>query len=132
MPVGDTRANDHLDSMLGSDHSSRFPGTVYFTLYYVAPDNDGGGTEASYSGFARVAITNDDTHWPDAVSRQKHNALQIDLATPDADTPEFAAWAIHGHITNDDIIVWNTFDSAFSGTEDSDFYVPAETLVIVE
>jgi hypothetical protein len=40
------------------------PATWYIALFEVAPDTDGtGGTEASYTDYARVAVTNDATEW---------------------------------------------------------------------
>lgn len=130
MPTGDGRANAVLDAIYGSAHASGFPATVYVALYYASPDGTGGGTEADYDTYARVALTNNDTNFPDAVDREKVVALQIDFPTPGEDTDDFVAWAIHGHVTNDDIIHYEAFTDAVSAADGEPVYIPADTLVI--
>ncbi|MBP7949016.1 MAG: hypothetical protein KA004_05125 [Verrucomicrobiales bacterium] len=55
-----------LDLSLGAQAFS-FPGTVYLALYTVAPNASGGGSEVSGNAYARVAVTNNNTNWPDSV-----------------------------------------------------------------
>lgn len=56
------------------------PGTWYVGLFTVVPADAGtGGTEASYTGYARQAVTNNATEWPAAASGVKSNANPIDF-----------------------------------------------------
>jgi hypothetical protein len=117
MPLSDNDCNQLLDSMLGSDHSNRYPATVYWACYTVAPDADGTGGTEGYGGaattYARVAQSNNDTNFPDAVDGEKTNATQVDFPTPDGDTDDIVAFALHRHATNDDVICWEVLESPF-------------------
>lgn len=54
-----------LDDLLGGvAHGA--PASWRVVLFTVAPTNSGGGTEASYTGYARVAVTRNQTNWPAA------------------------------------------------------------------
>lgn len=58
---------------------SAAPATWYIALFTVMPAADGsGGTEASYTAYARAAVTNDATEWPAAAAGAKSNANIID------------------------------------------------------
>lgn len=56
------------------------PATVYIGLFTAAPTVAGGGTEVAGGSYARVAVTNDATNWPDAVARAKSNAVALAFA----------------------------------------------------
>lgn len=79
MPTAQITANANLDASYGSGS----PATIYAALATAKPDptgNTGKGTmveptTAQYSGYARVAITNDVTHWAAAAAGAKTNAL---------------------------------------------------------
>lgn len=74
-------ANDVLDALFGSGS----PATLYIGLYTDVPDPDGtGGTEVTGGSYARKAVTNNNTNWPDAVDGAKSNANPIDFATATA------------------------------------------------
>lgn len=72
--------NALLDYWWGASGSTpSAPATWYIALFEVMPDADGaGGTEASYTDYARAAVTNDATEWPDASDSEKSNANEID------------------------------------------------------
>lgn len=55
------------------------PATVYIALSTTTPNDDGSNfTEPSGNGYARVAVTNNLTEWPDSAgSGQKSNANTI-------------------------------------------------------
>lgn len=79
MPKSEAHANEVLDARFGSGS----PATNYFALYTSAPGPDGTGfTEVTGGSYARVAVTNNDTNFPDAVDRVKSNAVAI--VFPDA------------------------------------------------
>lgn len=54
-----------LDTLLAAA-SLGAPATWYVALFTVAPTNSGGGTEASYTGYARIAKTANATNFPAA------------------------------------------------------------------
>ena len=77
--AGDSTENIILDSILGDQHSVLIANTVYVTLFTAAPNDSGGGTEVSNvgSGFARVALANTSTNWPNAVNGAKWNGVTV-------------------------------------------------------
>lgn len=129
MATGDARANDMLDAIYGGGHAAGIPSTVYFTIYTEAPDDDGGGTEAAYTGYARIALTNNDTNFPDAADREKAVAIEIELETPDEDVT-VVAWAFHGHATNDDILTWEFFADPIVAEADKALTIEAGALIL--
>ncbi len=71
---------DVLDHLWGAVAAPAAPATWYIALFTVAPGTDGsGGTEASYTAYARAPVTNDATEWPNTISRVKSNANDIDF-----------------------------------------------------
>jgi hypothetical protein len=81
MPLGSTTAkNWALDACYGSNHSSVWPSTVYVALFNGNPSS--GGTELTSTGnYARVALTNNSTNFPDASSGFKSNGTDIAFPT---------------------------------------------------
>lgn len=53
------------------------PATRYFALMTVDPTDAGGGTEASYAGYARVAVASNTTNWSAAASKKLSNVNAI-------------------------------------------------------
>jgi hypothetical protein len=91
--IVDGTANNLLDVLLGAGANSVSPATVYVALSTTTPANDGTNvTEPSGNGYARVAVTNDTTHWPAASSRTKSNGATITFPTATASwgTPTYA------------------------------------------
>lgn len=82
MPHSTVYQDKILDACYGANHSSVFPNTMWVALYYEAPTQEGGGTEADYEEYDRVEIDNDGTMFDDAVDGEKLNLLQIDFPTP--------------------------------------------------
>jgi hypothetical protein len=73
-------SDDQIEAFLDSLWGSGTPVTWYVALFTVAPGTDGqGGTEASYTDYARASSTNDGTEWPAAAARVKSNANPIDF-----------------------------------------------------
>jgi len=64
--------NRALDSRYGGGTYSK-PGTVYIGLFTAAPGVGGGGTEVSGGSYARVAVTNNATSFPNAAAGVKTN-----------------------------------------------------------
>jgi hypothetical protein len=76
MSLTDSFANASLDALLGS--TTLLGSTVYVGLMLAIPNPDGTGVvEPSGGAYARVAVTNDSTHWPAATARAKTHASNI-------------------------------------------------------
>jgi hypothetical protein len=71
--------NKILDHVLGNTAYSA-PATVYVALYTAEPNDAGGGTEVSGSGYARKSVTNNTSNWPNASSGSKSNGAAIEFA----------------------------------------------------
>lgn len=84
MSQTDSFANTLLDAVLGS--SGILGSTVWIGLMLAVPNPDGSGVvEPTGGSYARVAITNDATHWPAASSRVKTHASNIVFPAATAD-----------------------------------------------
>ncbi len=108
--LSNTYENHMLDSILGSDRSTRFPAIVYVALFTVMPTDSTFGTECTGGAYARVAVNNDDTNWPDAVASEKANGALITFPTLTVSWGTVLGWGILDHITNAtaaNIIVYN-------------------------
>lgn len=60
------------------------PATLYVALFTVAPTDAGGGTEvptATWTNYARVAVTNNATNFPAAAAGLKSNGTAISFGT---------------------------------------------------
>lgn len=85
-----------LDHVLGKTTFTA-PATVYIALYTVAPTNAGGGTEVTGGSYARVAVTNNTTNFPNASGgdpASKANGAAVTFPTPTADWGLVVAWAM--------------------------------------
>lgn len=79
MPLSTASKNRLLDLYLGGDHDAAFPATVYVALL-----TDSGTVEVTGGSYARVAVTNNDTNWPDASGGIKSNGTAITFPTATA------------------------------------------------
>jgi hypothetical protein len=84
MALSDSYANKVLDAALSTAHVSTWPATVYVALSTTTPTNTGTNvTEPSgAAAYARVAVANDDAHWPAAAARAKSNGAAISFPLP--------------------------------------------------
>ncbi len=93
-------SDDQMDAVLDSVWGSSTPTTWYVALMVVAPGTDGtGGTEASWSGYAAVAVTNDATEWPAAASGLKSNANELDYGSAGSGPSDLVGFAFYDHPT---------------------------------
>jgi len=102
----DTLENALLDEVLGGTNYSP-AATVYVALYTAAPSDSGGGTEVTGNDYARVAVTNNATNWPNASGGAKANGTAITF--PPANGGNWGTvthFGIHDHITNDSLLYW--------------------------
>lgn len=75
--------NRILDLRFG-DGTYTKPATVYVALFTASPTVAGGGTEVAGGSYARAAVTNDLTNFPDAAAGVKSNAVAIAFAQASA------------------------------------------------
>jgi len=97
-----------LDHVFGNAAYSA-PATLYIALFSVAPTDAGGGTEATGSGYARVAITNNATNFPAAAAGAKANGTSFDFATATGDWSAGAnqvAFGIFDALTVGNLLCW--------------------------
>jgi hypothetical protein len=73
--------NKMLDAVVGSAAIGA-PATFYVGLSQNAANKAGSLSEPSGGSYARVAITNNLTNWPAAVSGAKSNATAVTFAAP--------------------------------------------------
>lgn len=67
--------NKVLDHLFGAtDYAA--PATLYFGLFKTVP-TDSGGTEVIGGGYARAAVNNNTTNFPNASAGAKKNAIAI-------------------------------------------------------
>lgn len=90
MPKSNYEKNRAVNARYGGGTYTK-PATIYVALFTSAPSASGGGTEVSGGSYARVAVTNDATNFPDAVAGVKSNANPI--AFPHATD----AWGVITH-----------------------------------
>jgi hypothetical protein len=108
------------------------PATVYVALFLAAPNVAGGGTEVAGGSYARVAVTNDATNFPDAVAGVKSNAAAI--AFPSATS----AWGVITHgavfdaLTGGNLLDFAPFDSPQTIQSGGQFTIGVGQLVLTE
>lgn len=85
MSASNALENAILDHILGGPDYSRLA-TVYAALYTADPGEGGSANtnEITGTGYARVAVTNNPTNWPAAVSGTKENGTDIQFPMPGA------------------------------------------------
>lgn len=89
-----------MDAILDSYWGSGTPATWYVALFTVAPGVDGtGGTEAAYTGYSRVAVTNNATEWPAAAAGLKSNANALAYGVAGSGPTNVVAFGFYDHPT---------------------------------
>jgi hypothetical protein len=92
------------------------PATWYLAAFTAAPSDTGGGTEATGSGYARVAITNNTTNFPNATGTNpstKTNGAAFTFPTATGDWSSGAnmvAWALFTASSGGTMGPWGALD----------------------
>lgn len=111
----DTIANRVLDLLLGTSHdTTAMPATVYVALITTAPTNANGAgiVEATGTGYARVAVTNNDTNWPAAASRSKSNGTAVTFPTSGASWGTVVGFALYDAATVGNFLAYGALTSS--------------------
>ena len=74
--ISDYLENKLLDHVFGATSYSA-PATLYVALSTTTPTDSGNVTEPTSGAYARVAVTNNTTNWPNASSGSKSNGVAI-------------------------------------------------------
>ena len=85
------------------------PGTLYIALFTAAPSDSGGGTEVSGGSYARVAVTNNTTNFPNASGTSptsKSNGTTITFPTASASWGTVVAFGIFDASSGGNLIAW--------------------------
>lgn len=90
-----------LDHILGNTAYSA-PATVYISLHTADPGETGATAEATGTNYARLAVTNNTTNWPNASAGSKASGADFTFATPGS-----GGWGVITHFA-----IW---DAASSG-----------------
>jgi len=73
--------NKILDHILGNTAYSA-PATVYIALHTADPTDVGNVGEVTCTGYARLAVTNNTTNWPNASGGSKSSGADFTFAIP--------------------------------------------------
>ena len=95
--------NKVLDHFLGTT-AYTMPTTVYIALYTAAPNDAGGGTEATGGSYARQIST-----FSAASGGATSNATNVDFPSMPAST--IVAIGVHDALTAGNLLVWGTLSS---------------------
>lgn len=85
------------------------PGTLYVALFTAAPSDSGGGTEVTGGSYARVAVTNNTTNFPNASGTSptsKSNGTTITFPTASASWGTVVAFGIFDASSSGNLICW--------------------------
>ena len=105
--------NKLLDHALGGGDYTR-PATVYIGLWKAAlSDTSTGSTasEADYTGYTRVAVTNNATNFPAASGGAKSNGTAVTFGTNSGSSNTIVAAAVLDASVNGNILYWGDVTS---------------------
>lgn len=97
-----------IDHALGNT-SYTAPATVYYAIFTAAPTDAGGGTEATYTSYARVAVTNNTTNFPAATVADpsvKSNGTSITFPTNTGTQQTMVAGGAYDASTGGNLLFW--------------------------
>ncbi len=89
--------------------------TPYLELYEVAPTDAGGGTVASYSTYARTALTQSDAAWTVTITAsgiEIENTGTVSFPTPTANGTDLVAASVFGSAGGADMIMHGAITNA--------------------
>lgn len=100
-----------LNEVLGGTAFSA-PATVYVALFTVAPSDSGGGTEVTGGSYARAAVTNNSTNWPNASGGSKSNGTLIAFPAATASWGTVVAFAIFDASSAGNMLYWGSLTTS--------------------
>lgn len=101
--------NKVLDEVFGGTAFAA-PATIYVGLFTVAPTDAGGGTEVgtgTWTNYARVAVTNNTTNFPNASGGAKSNGTAISYGAATTSGPvTVVAMGLFDALTSGNLLAW--------------------------
>lgn len=103
--MSDYLENKVLDHLLGvTTYTS--PGTLYIALFTAAPTDAGGGTEVTGGSYARKAVTNNTTNFPNASAGAKSLNVAHTFVTATASWGTVVAWGLFDASSGGNLLWW--------------------------
>lgn len=105
--ASDTYENNILDAILGQGFTK--DATVYIAACTSAPTDSAVGAEPSGNGYARVAVANNATNWPNAAGGTKSNGIAITFPTASGPWGTLTHWMALNHASGtagSNLIAW--------------------------
>lgn len=97
------KVNIHRERILDKDFGQTDytpPTSWWIGLFSVSPTPTGGGTELSYTGYARIEIVNDPAEWDDSITGRRSNVNVVTFpANGGGATPIAVAFALFDAVT---------------------------------
>lgn len=124
----DYEENKVLDHLFGGPDLVR-PSTYYLAAFTVAPNDAGGGTEVSASGYARLAVTNNSTNFPSASAGVKSNGVAYEWPEAVANWGTVVAIGVFDALTGGNLRTWFDGIAVAINTGDS-FRIKAGAMTI--
>lgn len=124
-----------LNHFFGATALAAPPTGYEVALYTVAPADDGtGGTEATYTGYARLAVTNNVTEFPaasgTAPTRKTNGNDWVFGEKTDAGTQVLVAWALIDNADSITIVQHGALSPNLSVAQNDTPRIPASQLKI--
>ena len=100
-----------LDWLLGNT-AYTVPGTLYVGLFTSAPTPSTSGTEVAGGSYARVAVTNNTTNFPNASNKTKSNGTAITFAQATALWGTVVAVGIFDAVSGGNLLLYATLTTS--------------------
>lgn len=97
--------NKVLDEVFGATAFAA-PATVYVELYTAAPSDAGGGTPVSGGSYARLAVTNNTTNFPNASGGSKTNGTAFTWGAASANWGTIVAMGFFDASSAGNLLAW--------------------------
>lgn len=119
-----------MNHVLGGGDYTRLA-TVYLALFTAAPNETGGGTEVSGSGYSRLAITNNATNFPASSGGQKSNGIALTFpAASGGSWGTVSHWAIMSASSGGLLLFFGAFSASKAIGDTDQFTIPISQLNI--
>ena len=129
--LSDTVSNNMLNAMFGQTVYDP-PDTIYVALSTTLPTNTGTNvTEPSAANaYARVAVPNDVTNFPNAVNRVKSNGTVLQFPTATGSWGTVSHFALYDAATAGNFLGWGALNSSTAITTGNAPSFPIGSLII--
>lgn len=105
--------NRFLDAIFGQTSLPAIA-TVYVALFTATPGAGGGGTEVTGNAYARAAVTNNTSNFPNASAGSKSNGAIINFPTPTGNWGTITSFAIFDAVTGGNLLYFGNLASSMA------------------